>query len=264
MFASFGFKNGVRYNSGKTLRRMAATAMFGASMLLSGCADAATISGEYSAPQAQARPDVIYVYAFDSAANEVQLDTGTMQKMKTRLTGTSAADQQSADAADVREGVATEIVQQLQAMGLRATLADAATPPPANQNVLMVTGKIDTIDAGSRRRRTLIGLGAGKSEVGSSVQVLYKPAGGTPQVAQRFDATADSGKMPGVAETAGVGAAVGHVATSAALGGGLHGASDAKRAGVSADAKRLGDSIAKQIAEAAVAQGWMPASSVKS
>ncbi len=100
-------------------------------------------------------------------------------------------------------------------------------------------------------------LGAGKSQVGTSVQVVYQPAGETPRLVQSFDANADSGKAPGVVETAGIGAAAGHVATSAAAGGGLHAVSETKRAGVSGDAKRLADSVAKQVAQIGAGEGWV-------
>jgi Domain of unknown function (DUF4410) len=123
--------------------------------------------------------------------------------------------------------------------------------------VLLVQGSFDTIDAGNRRRRTLIGLGAGKSEVSSTVQIVYQPAGGAPRVVQSFTANADSGKMPGMVETAGVGAAAGTAATAAAAGAGLHGVTETKRAGVSDDAKRLADAVAKQIARFGVEAGWM-------
>jgi Domain of unknown function (DUF4410) len=244
---------------GKAVRRISAVLAL-SSMLLTGCAGTGASAAQYSA-QPQARPDNIYVYTFESSPDEVKLDSGMMQKMKAHIEGTSAAEQQSADAAEVREEVANEIVAKLQAMGLPAIRSNV--PAPANENVLMVTGHFDAIDAGNRRRRTLIGLGAGKSEVSTSVQLIYKPAGGAPQLVQSFDASADSGKAPGVAETAGVGAAVGHVATSAALGVGLHGVSETKRAGVSADARHLGDSIAKQIAEVGVSEGWMSTSRIK-
>ncbi|SOE61154.1 protein of unknown function [Caballeronia arationis] len=256
MFASIG-SFGI---AGRKGVRMASAAIAFSSMMLAGCAGTGATAAQYSAAPA-ARPDNIYVYAFDSAAGEVKLDSGIMQKMKARVEGKSAADEQSVDAAEVREDVANEIVKQLQSMGLHAVRSDA--PAPAGENVLLVTGHFDDIDAGSRRRRTLVGLGAGKSEVSTSVQILYKPAGGGAQLVQSFDASADSGKMPGVAETAGVGAVAGHAAVSAAAGAGLHGATEAKRDSVSADAKHLGDSIAKQIAEVGVAQGWMSTSRVK-
>jgi len=161
----------------------------------------------------------------------------------------------------VREQVADEIVKQLQSMGLHAVRADS--PAPTDRNVLIVQGSFETIDAGNRRRRMLVGLGAGKSQVGTSVQVVYQPAGEMPRLVQRFDAKADSGKAPGVVETAGVGAAAGHVATSAAAGVGLHAVSETKHAGVSADAKRLADSVAKQVAQIGVSEGWMTPDRIK-
>jgi hypothetical protein len=248
----------------KNAARFVCTALVCGSALLSGCADAGVTN--MSAPntpetmqagaQSTMHPDTIYVYTFAADPQQVKLDSGMLQKLKTQMSGSSDAQQQVADADDVREQVADEIVKKLQAQGLHAVRTDA--PVPADQNVLLVQGSFETIDSGNRRRRTLIGFGAGKSEVTSSVQILYKPAGGEPRVVQSFTANADSGKMPGVVETAGVGAAAGTVATAAATGAGLHGVSETKRAGVSADAKRLADTVAKQISQIGAANGWIP------
>ncbi|MFC0401578.1 DUF4410 domain-containing protein [Paraburkholderia rhizosphaerae] len=249
--------------SKKTARR-ASTALLFSSILLTGCASGISNvanASEYStAPQV--RPDTIYVYSFGSTPDQVKLDSGGLaHKLMSRMSGSSGEAQQAADAVQVQEQVANEIVVKLQSMGLHAVRADA--PPPADQNVLLVQGSFDKIDAGNRRRRTMIGLGAGESDVGTSVQILYKPAGGTPTLVQSFDANADSGKMPGVVETAGVGAAAGHIATSAAVGGGLHGVSETKHDTIAQDAKHLGDKIAKQIAEIGVNDGWLPTGTVR-
>ncbi|HVE07584.1 MAG TPA: DUF4410 domain-containing protein [Paraburkholderia sp.] len=253
---------------GRQTARHASAALLFSSILLTGCASGITNvanASPYTAATTvapQVRPDNIYVYTFASNANDVKLDNGGVaHKLMTRFTGDTSAAQQAADATAASEEVANEIVHKLQAMGLHAVRADV--PPPAGQNALIVQGSFDTIDAGNRRRRTLIGLGAGKSDVGTNVQILYKPAGGEATVLQSFDANADSGKMPGVAETAGVGAAAGHIATSAAVGGGLHAAGETKHDTVSQDAKRLGDSIARQIAQVGVTQGWLPTSVVQ-
>jgi Domain of unknown function (DUF4410) len=131
-------------------------------------------------------------------------------------------------------------------------------PAPVEVNALMIEGNFEKIDEGSRRRRMLVGLGAGKSEIGASVQIVYQPANGSPTLLQGFSANADSGHMPGIAETAGVGAVAGHLAVSAAAGAGVHGVSETKHAGMSAEAKKLADSIAKQFAAANAANGWMP------
>ncbi|RKT22586.1 uncharacterized protein DUF4410 [Paraburkholderia sp. RAU2J] len=246
----------------KNATRLVCVAMVCCTALLSGCAGSGVRNISEASAQPQVRPDTIYVYTFDADPDQVKLDSGMLQKLKTHLSGSSDAQKQVADADAVREQVASEIVQQLQSMGLHAVRSDA--PAPADQNVLLVQGSFDTIDSGSRLRRTMIGLGAGKSQVSSTVRILYKPAGGAPRLVQRFDADADSGKAPGVAETAGVGAVAGSIATTAALGGGLHAVSETKRAGVSADAKRLADAVVKQITQIGVSGGWMSTQHTKS
>ncbi|TDN61165.1 DUF4410 domain-containing protein [Paraburkholderia sp. BL10I2N1] len=241
----------------RKLTRLASAALVAGSLLLAGCAGGVTDVSH--AALHQVRPDTIYVY-FDSSPDQVKLDSGMARKLKARFAGASEADEQDKEAVEAREQVANEIVRKLQSMGLHAERSDV--PAPANQNALLVEGSFQTIDAGNRRRRMLIGLGAGKSEVGASVQLLYKPAGGSPVPLQSFAATADSGKAPGVVETAGVGAAAGHVATAAAMGAGLHAATEAKHDSIPADAKRLADSIAKQVAALGAANGWVPAGPV--
>ncbi|MDQ7976974.1 DUF4410 domain-containing protein [Paraburkholderia sp. SARCC-3016] len=251
---------------GKKTARHASSALLFSAILLTGCAsgisNVANADPNPALPQTQMRPDDIYVYAFVSSADQVKLDSGGLaHKLMSRLSGSSDEPQQAADALRVQQQVADEIVRKLQAMGLHAVRADA--PPPADQNVLLVQGSFEKIDAGNRRRRTVIGLGAGESDVGTAVQVLYKPAGGMPTLVQSFDANADSGKAPGVVETAGVGAVAGHIATSAAVGGGMHAVSETKHDTVGQDAKRLGDKIAKQIADIGVSEGWLPNSTVR-
>ncbi|MFP3569736.1 DUF4410 domain-containing protein [Paraburkholderia sp. SIMBA_030] len=240
----------------RNAKRLAGTALVAGSMLLGGSASAATNVTQASAAP-PARADIIYVYAFVATPDQVKMDSGMSQKLKMAMSGESSAQKQDQTAVDTRVQVADEIVRELQSKGLHAVRMDG--PAPANQNALIVEGNFQIIDEGNRRRRILIGLGAGKSEVGASVQILYKPANGTPMPLQSFSADANSGHMPGVAETAGVGAAAGHVATAAATGGSLHGVSEVKGDSVAGDAKKLADSIAKQVAAASAANGWMSA-----
>ncbi|WP_206997261.1 DUF4410 domain-containing protein [Trinickia mobilis] len=254
MLTSFGIV-------GKKAARCATVALTFGALLLGGCASGISNKAQFSG-EPQVHPDNVYVYTFAATPDQVKLDTGGIaQKLKSQMSGASAETEQAEAASEVREALANEIVQKLQAMGLRAIRSDV--PPPAGQNVLIVQGSFAKVDEGNRRRRVVIGLGAGKSEVGASVQVLYKPVGGAPIVVQSFDANADSGKMPGIAETAGVGAAAGHVATSAAVGGGLHGIGEVKHATLTAVSKKLADKIAKQVGDIGVSQGWMAADRVK-
>jgi hypothetical protein len=243
----------------ETVRRFSLAAVLGCA-LLAGCASNVTNTAQYG-PRPQVRPDTIYVYAFDASSDQVKLDDRLMQKLKSQFSGESKEQQQGTLALQAREQVADEIVQKLQSMGLNAVRAN--TPAPADQNVLLVQGTFQTIDEGNRRRRVLIGLGAGKSQIGTAVQILYKPAGGAPTLIQTFDATADSGKAPGMAETAGVGAVAGHVAVSAAVGGGLHGVSETRQDGMAGNARKLAASIAKEVAQIGVSEGWVPAERVQ-
>ncbi|VXC97817.1 conserved exported hypothetical protein [Burkholderia sp. 8Y] len=218
--------------------------------LFAGSARAAGADAQTAAIASAVRSGTIYVYPFESEASDVKLDNhGLASKLKTAMSGDTTAQQQAQDALAAREAVADEVVAKLQSMGLRAVRADV--PPPDDQNVLEVVGSIDKIDAGNRRRRMLIGLGAGQSKVTATVQLVFKPAHGAPQLIEQFDASANSGHAPGVAETAGVGAVAGHAVTSLAVSGGLHAVSETKRTGVSSDEQRLGDAIAKQIGQSA-------------
>ena len=238
----------------RNAKHLTASALAAGSLILGGCASAATETIEtYTMPNVRA--DVIYVCSFGATSSQVKMDSGLAHEGKTLISGGSLVQEQDQTATDTREQVADEIVRKLQSAGLRAVRADCAAPP--NQNALLVEGKFQTIDEGKRRRRVLIGLGAGKSEVSASIQILYKSAAGALMPLRSFTLEADSGRMPGVAETAGVGAVAGNVATAAATGGSLHGVSEAKRNGVAGDAKKLGDLIAKQIGAASLANGWM-------
>ncbi|MGV2289851.1 DUF4410 domain-containing protein [Trinickia sp. YCB016] len=246
---------------GKKAARCATFALTFGALLLGGCASGITNKAQYSA-QPQLHPDSVYVYTFRVMPDQVKIDTnGVAQKLKAQMSGESPEAVQAEAAMEVREAVTSEVVEKLQAMGLRVIRSDS--PPPADQNVLIVQGSVVKADEGNRRRRVVIGLGAGKSEVTASVQVLYKQVGGAPMFVQSFDASADSGKMPGIAETAGVGAAAGHVGTSAAVGAGLHGVGEVKHATLVAVSKKLADNVAKQVGEIGVSQGWMSADRVK-
>lgn len=237
-------------------KRLTIAALATGAMLTAGYASATTVTNIQQPGLLQTvQADVIYVHAFNAAAGQVQVDGGLMQKVKSMATGNSAAGDQSQTATEAREQVADEIVRTLRAQGLNAVRSDA--PAPANANALIVEGDFRKIDEGSSRRRLLVGLGAGKSEVDVQVRISYKPANGAPMPLQSFVANADSGHIPGVAETAGVGAVAGHVAVSAAAGTAAHGVSGVKHDTIYADSSRLGDEIGKQVAAASEEEGWM-------
>jgi hypothetical protein len=228
-------------------RHLTIAAIAATSMLMAGCASATTMISDIPAAVASAHApaDIIYVRGFDASADQVKVDDNLMHRVKAMATSGSAAPAPDKTASDARNAVADEIVQALRAKGLRAERIDG--PVPADANALIVEGRFDKIDEGKSRRRMLIGFGAGKSDISASVQVLYQPAHGTPVPVSLFQTSADSGHMPGIAATAGVGAATGLAMSVTAAGAGAHGASELKRDSISAEAKRVGDAVAKQV-----------------
>lgn len=236
-------------------KRLTIAAFATGAMLAAGYANAGVTGLNQPGLMDAVHADVIYVHAFHADAGQVKLDGGMMQKVKAMAEGSSAASEQSEAASEAREQVANEIVRTLRAKGLNAVRSDA--PVPANVNAVVIDGDFRKIDEGSGRRRLLVGLGAGKSQVVTQVRISYQPANGVPVPLQSFNADANSGHMPGIAETAGAGAVAGHVAMAAAAGTGVHGVSEVKHDTIHADATRLGDAIGQQVAAASEVEGWM-------
>jgi len=249
----------------KTIARQAKltviAALAASSMMMSGCASATTMISEPLAPVSASaiHPDIVYVRNFDTTAANVKTDTtGVVKRITAMAEGSSAVNSEDKDTTAARNATADEIVKQLQAKGLHAVRIDG--PVPTDANALVVEGRFEKIDEGTQRRRLLIGLGAGKSDVTASVQVSYQPAHGQPVPLALFETHADSGHMPGMAETAGVGALAGHAAVSAGADVGVHGATGS-RDSVGGEARRVGDAVARQVMAVIDGQGAVSARS---
>jgi hypothetical protein len=141
--------------------------------------------------------------------------------------------------------------------------AEIATNSVAGANDLLVQGQIVNIDQGNRTRRILIGLGAGKSSIGADAQIYRLTQTAPPRFMMAFEGKADSGRMPGAAETMGAGAAAQRLGTSAALTGATHAGAETRRATDTAEAGELANEIASRVAQLAVAQGWLPQTALK-
>jgi hypothetical protein len=236
------------------MRKIHATLIVFAMLSLTACNHARVQTEEaYIGPQT-ARPDRILVGYFAISPEQVRLDQGIGARI-IRVAGDkplSALEQQAARA--TQAALAARLVEDLRKYGLPAEYASSAAAPGTS---LLVTGQIVGIDQGNRTRRILIGLGAGKSSVSADMQLYYQTPGQAPRFMNAFQGQADSGHMPGAAETMGVGAAAGTVAGSAALSGAMHAGAESRTAPDTSEAGRLADGLAKQIGEFAVSMGWI-------
>jgi hypothetical protein len=241
----------------KSLFTVAGVAALG----LSACAPARMQTTQADAGPLAPRPDRVVVYDFAVTPQDVRLDQGVSARIE-RTIGDSSLSQQEWDAAQrARVALAQALAGRLRSYGLPAQTAGSST---GVGNQVLVQGQIVSIDEGNRTRRTLVGLGAGKSSVTADAQLYYVAAGSrAPRLLTSFEGSSDSGRAPGMAETLGVGAAAHRAAASAGAGAGLHGVSETRRTGDAENAARLADGLARQIGAFAVSQGWIAPGSVQ-
>jgi hypothetical protein len=229
-------------------------------LLLVGCGRAHVQTGQQGAAVALPRPAHVVVTDFAIDPSEVKLDSGVSAEFMRTASGTPLPDLLKQAAGAAQDALAERLASRLASYGLPVERLPAKmTPPPGS---LLVQGQIVSVDEGNRTRRTLVGLGAGKSSVGADAQLYYITDPAQPLFLESFNGTADSGRMPGAAETMGAGAAADRLATSAATTAATHAGGETRRTGEAANAEDLADELAKQIGAYAVKQGWIAASAV--
>jgi Domain of unknown function (DUF4410) len=209
-----------------------------------------------TAGQMLPRPQVVVVDTFAVSPDEVQLDEGLSTEIEQAVRerrGTSRNQQEVQAGRQVADAIADKLVVEIQDMGLRAERGSAV--PAGAQNALLVKGQLVSVDEGNRTERVIIGLGAGRSDVRSQVQIYEVTSAGS-RLIDTIEVDAKSGLTPGMAETMGVGGLTGHLVLATVVSGGLHVASEAGAANVVADADRAAKGIAKQLSALFAREGW--------
>jgi Domain of unknown function (DUF4410) len=203
------------------------------------------------------RPQVVVVESFAVSPDEVELDQGLSSEIVDAVRaeyGTSRSEQERQIGRQVADAIADKLVVEIQDMGLTAQQGGAATPGVSN--AVLIRGQLVSIDEGNRTLRVVVGLGAGRSDVETHIQVYQVTPAGNQQI-DTIEVDAKSGLTPGMAETMGVGALTGHLLVSAAVGAGTHVVSESLGADVVADADRAAKGIARQLAVLFAQQGWI-------
>lgn len=215
---------------------------------LVGCTSIQTVD-EYSGGPLP-RPDRVLVADFAVSPEDVKLDRGISARALAAAKGTSRTGQEIEIGQKVASTLSQKLVSEIRKLGLDAERA-MGTPMPRG-NDLVVEGHFLSIDEGNRTERVVIGLGMGRTDVQTEVQV-YQSA----RLVEQFEIDAKSGRKPGAAETMGVGAAAGNLAVAASASGAVAVGSESFSANVEADASRTAKKLAKQLAVFFVRQGWI-------
>ena len=217
-----------------------------------GCTTVKTVSS-YDGAQLP-RPDVILVNTFAYSPSQVKLMRGITPELEQAIKGTPRTAAELNVGGKVANVLAEHLVKEIRAMGLPADRA--LGDPPTLGNTYAVEGQFLSIDEGNRTERVVIGLGLGRTDVKTLVQ-LYRDSDGGQRLVEQLDVTAKSGRKPGMAEMMGVGGLAGNLAVSAAVSSTLAAGSEKFSATVEADAARTARNVAKKLKEFFVTQGWV-------
>ncbi len=199
-------------------------------------------------------PKPAHIWIYDFAATAADLPPNSALANEGQEQDASQTPEDVAAGQKLGADIAAELVRQIQAMGLPAELATADTKPEIND--IVIRGQLVSYDEGDAKKRVLIGLGAGESELKAAVegyevtdQGLRRLGGGSTE--------STAGKTPGV----GVGA-LSMIATHNPLGlivsTGIK-SHDAKKGTdkLKDRAKATGEEIAKVLKKRFEEQGWI-------
>ena len=121
-------------------------------------------------------------------------------------------------AAAVADALATQLVTDIQGLGLRAERASGQLL--RHRAIVVIQGQFVRIDQGSQTQRFVIGLGLGATQVRTQVE-MFHVTGTAWYPIKHFDTVANGARMPGAAFFVAGGAVAGTVATSAIITSGV-------------------------------------------
>jgi Domain of unknown function (DUF4410) len=242
--------------------------------LLSGCATVSVTPQPIRPPEPAAAmnaieaepiyPTRVEVRDFDFMVNDVTENRSPLNRGIDLFRRSSADQRQDAIGRDVGEVVSKDTAKKLDKAGLHATRVPRDLDTSVQGNFLLVTGRLIDVDEGNRFTRVAVGLGAGESRLATEVRV-YRVTNGERAEVLRFTTRANSGKMPGVAASLGVGEMfVGPITLITGVEDALSSGQKIYVSQIDYLADETGNEVAKYLSQYAASEGWIPASKAKS
>ena len=196
------------------------------------------------------RPNMIWVYDFAASAADVPPGSG----IASQVADASQTPEELATGRQLGAEIASQLVHEIQAMGMPAARAGSGTMPQIND--IVIRGYLISVHEGSAAERVAIGFGAGASSLKTAVEGFQM----TPRGLRKLGSgTLDSGgsKTPGAALGVAAFAATANpvgliVSTGMKVYGEASGSSKVEGR-AKATAKEIGDVLKKRFQE----QGWI-------
>lgn len=222
-------------------------------LVLAGCASTKmTRSDSPLQDQAFPRPDRIIVHDFAATPDGIAPDSALQGQVGEPSTPMTADELEAAR--KLGAAVATELVNQINDMGLYAVRADGQPGPRPGEAVLR--GYFVSVDQGSTIERVVIGFGAGSASLKTVVEGYFMTDQGLKYAGS---GTIDSGgnKMPGVVLPLAVTLATANP-IGLAVGGAVKVAGEVSGADrISGAGKRTAEEIAKELKVRFEQRGWI-------
>lgn len=220
--------------------------------LLAGCASTKISNRQQNVTEQLPRPGHIWIYDF--VATPADVPANSVLAGEPGLDSTPQTAGQIATGRELGAQIASQLIEQVRAMGLPAAAAGPGTAPQIND--IVIRGYLLSVKEGSAAKRVAIGFGAGASELHTLVDGFQM----TPQGQRKLgsaNVNAGGGKTPGAA----LGAAT-FLATSnpagliVSSGMKVYGEASGKSK-VSGRAKATATELAKELKKRFQRQGWI-------
>lgn len=161
-------------------------------LVAAGCASTKVSNRQELVTGQLPRPNMIWVYDFAATAADVPANSA----FAGQVTDASETPEQLATGRELGAEIASQLVQQIQAMGMAAARGGVGTMPQIND--IVIRGYLVSVHEGSEAERVAIGFGAGASSLKTAVEGFQV----TPQGLRKLGSgsvDAGGGKSPGAA-----------------------------------------------------------------
>ena len=239
-------------------------------MLLTGCAAVSVTPQSIRPPnpavaanaiEAEPTPPAqIAVRDFVFDPSSVTENRSPLHRATDLVRSSTAEERRIAIGRDAAAALSERTVKRLDKLGLRATRIASDNDMSLSGNFLLVTGRLVDVDEGNRFTRVALGLGAGESRLATEVHV-YRVVNGQKAEVLAFTTRADSGKMPGIAASMGVGEMfIGPITAITAIEDAVSSGQKIYSSQVEYLAGETSDQVAGYMSQYAASEGWIPKS----
>jgi hypothetical protein len=203
-------------------------------------------------------PAKVMVRDFEVSPSSVRENASPLHRLVNLLRQGSAEEHRFEIGRAAVASLSEQTLKRLNKFGLEASRIPSDNNMPIPAGILLVTGRLINANEGNRLTRIALGCGAGESSLDAEVHV-FRLAYGEPAEVLAFRTHADSGKMPGLVPSLGVGELfIGPITL-------LSKAKDTASTGqkiyssqIDHLAARTGDEVARYLSQYAAQEGWIP------